>query len=58
MVLGSISETFTPPEVIPLSLPLPQNIKDRLLYLTPEEVDTDAWYEELKQMLKTAAKEL
>ena len=30
--------------------------KDRLLYLTPEEVDTDAWYEELKQMLKAAAK--
>lgn len=32
------------------------NHKDRLLYLTPEEVDTDAWYEELKQMLKAAAK--
>ena len=46
---------FTPPEVVPLPLPLPQNIKERLLYLTPEEVDTDAWYDELKQMLKDAS---
>ena len=34
----------------------PKNIKDRLLYLTPDEVDPDAWCEELKQMLKDAAK--
>jgi len=47
---------FTPPEVVPLPLPLPQSIKDRLLYLTPEEVDTDAWYDELKRLLKDAAK--
>lgn len=42
---------FTPPEVVPLTLPLPQNIRERLLYLTPEECDTDAWFEELRQML-------
>ena len=46
---------FKPPEVVPLPLPLPENIKERLLYLTPEEVDTDAWYDELKQMLKEAS---
>ena len=45
---------FKPPEVIPLPVPLPQNIKERLLYLTPQEVDTDAWYEELKRLLKEA----
>jgi hypothetical protein len=47
---------FKPPEVVPLPLPLPQNIKERLLYLTPEEVDTDAWYDELKQLLKESAR--
>ena len=46
---------FKPPEVVPLPLPLPQNIKERLLYLTPEEVDTDEWYDELKKMLKDAS---
>ena len=46
---------FKPPEVVPLPLPLPQNIKERLLYLTPEEVDTDAWYDELKQLLNDAS---
>jgi len=45
---------FKPPEVIPLPLPLPRKIKERLLYLTPKEVDTDAWYDELKSMLKAA----
>ena len=25
-----------------------------VLYLTPQEVDTDAWYEELKRLLKEA----
>ena len=35
--------------------PLPPNIKERLLYLTPQEVDTDAWYEELKRLLKEAS---
>jgi len=47
---------FRPPEVVPLRLPLPKNIKERLLYLTPEETDTDAWYDELKGLLKEAAK--
>lgn len=47
---------FKPPEVIPLSLPLPQNIKDRLLYLTHDECDTEAWYDELRRMLKDAVK--
>lgn len=46
---------FRPPEVVPLTLPLPQNIKERLRSLTPEECDTDAWFEELRQMLKEAA---
>lgn len=46
---------FRPPEVVPLTLPLPQNIRERLLYLTPEECDTDAWFEELRQLLKGAA---
>ena len=45
---------FRPPEVIPFPKPLPQNIKERLLYLTPEETDTDAWYDELKALLKAA----
>jgi len=45
---------FNPPEVLPLPLPLPQNIKDRILYLTPPETDTDEWYEELKRLLKEA----
>ena len=45
---------FRPPEVVPLPLPLPQNIKERLLYLTPQEVDKDEWYEELKALLKAA----
>lgn len=45
---------FRPPETIPFPKPLPQNIKERLLYLTPAEVDTDAWYEELKALLKAA----
>ena len=45
---------FRPPEVIPFPKPLPQNIKERLLYLTPEEVDKDEWYEELKALLKEA----
>lgn len=43
---------FRAPEVVPLPLPLPASIKERLLYLTPDEVDTDEWYEELKKMLK------
>lgn len=46
---------FKPPEVVPLPLPLPQNIKERMLYLTPDEVDTDEWYEELKRLLKNAS---
>ena len=46
---------FKPPEVVPLPLPLPQNIKERLLYLTPDEVDTDGWYDELKHLLKNAS---
>ena len=45
---------FQPPEVVPFPRPFPQNIKDRLLFLTPQEVDTDAWYEELKRLLKEA----
>jgi len=49
-------ENFRAPEVVPLRLPLPRNIKERLLYLTPAEVDTDEWYEELKSLLKEAAK--
>jgi hypothetical protein len=32
-----------------------ENIKERLLYLTSEEVDIDAWYDELRQMLKDAS---
>ena len=46
---------FRPPEVVPLPRPLPAHIKERLLYLTPAEVDTDAWYDELKSLLKAAA---
>ena len=46
---------FKSPEVVPLTLPLPRNIKERLLYLTPDEVDKDEWYEELKGLLKEAA---
>ena len=45
---------FTPPEVIPFPKPFPKNIKERLLFLTPKEVDTDEWYEELKRLLKEA----
>ena len=45
---------FQPPEVVPLPRPLPQNIKDRILFLSPEEVDTDAWHDELKHLLKEA----
>ncbi len=45
---------FRPPEVIPMPRPLPPHIKERILYLTPAEVDTDAWYEELKNLLKQA----
>ena len=45
---------FRPPEVVPFPRPFPQNIKDRLHFLTPQEVDTDAWYEELKRLLKEA----
>jgi len=48
--------SFHAPEVMPLTLPLPANIKERLLYLTPEEVDTDEWHDELKRLLKGAAK--
>ena len=47
---------FRPPEVVPLRLPLPAHIKERLLYLTPQEVDTDAWHDELKRLLKEAAR--
>ena len=47
---------FRPPEVVPLRLPLPQHIKERLLYLTPAETDTDAWWNELRDLLKEAAK--
>ena len=43
---------FVPPEVVPLPTPLPAYIKERLLYLTPDETDSDDWYEELKQLLK------
>ena len=46
---------FKAPETVPLRLPLPRHIKERLLYLTPDEVDTDEWHEELKKMLKEAA---
>ena len=28
--------------------------EERLLYLTPQEVDTDEWYEDLKRLLKEA----
>ena len=49
---------FQPPEVVPFPRPFPQNIKDRLLFLTPQEVDTDAWYEELKRLLKEASSKL
>ena len=45
---------FQPPEVVPFPRPLPQSIKDRIHFLTPQEVDTDAWYEELKRLLKEA----
>ena len=45
---------FRPPEVLPLPRPLPRAIKERLLYLTPAEVDSDAWYEELKRLLREA----
>ena len=48
---------FRAPEVIPLRLPLPQHIKERILYLTPEETDTDAWWDELKKLLKEAARQ-
>ncbi len=48
--------TFKAPEVVPLRLPLPANIKERLLYLTPAETDTDEWHDELKRLLKEAAK--
>ena len=46
---------FKPPEVVPLRLPLPKRIKERILYLTPEETDADAWWDELKGLLKEAA---
>ena len=49
------SAAFRPPEIVPLILPLPQKIKERILYLSPDEVDTDEWYEELKGMLKSAS---
>lgn len=45
---------FRAPEVVPMPRPLPANIKDRLHYLTSDEVDTDAWYDELKGLLKAA----
>lgn len=47
---------FKAPEVVPLRLPLPKHIKERLLYLTPAETDSDAWWDELKGLLKDAAK--
>ena len=46
---------FKAPEVVKMPCPLPKNIKERLLYLTPSETDTDAWYDELKRMLKDAS---
>lgn len=45
---------FRPPETFRLPNPLPDRIKERIRYLTPAETDSDAWYEELKQMLKEA----
>ena len=45
---------FKQPEIVPLPTPLPQNIKERIRYLTPPETDTDEWYEELKHLLKEA----
>ena len=47
---------FKAPEVVPLRLPLPKHIKERILYLTPAETDSDAWWDELKGLLKDAAK--
>ena len=47
---------FKAPEVVPLRLPLPRHIKERILYLTPEETDSDAWWDELKGLLKENAK--
>ena len=45
---------FRAPEVVPMPRPLPAIIKERLRYLTSDEVDTDAWYDELKGLLKAA----
>lgn len=47
---------FRAPEVIPLPVPLPERIRERIKYLTPDETDTDEWYEELKAMLKEAGR--
>ena len=46
---------FRAPERIPLVSPLPQKIRDRIKFLTPEEVDSDAWYDELARLLKEAS---
>lgn len=45
---------FRPPETYPLPVPLPERIVERIKYLTPAEVDTDAWYDEMRQMLSEA----
>ena len=46
---------FRSPERLPLPVPLPDKIRDRIKFLTPEEVDSDAWYDELTRLLKEAA---
>ena len=51
------TDDFTPPETFALPNPLPDKIKSRLLYLSPDELDTDEWYEELKEMLKKEGRE-
>ena len=47
---------FRPPETFKLPVPLPDRLRERIKFLTPEEVDTDAWYEEMKGMLREASR--
>ena len=47
---------FRPPETYSLPVPLPERIRERIKYLTPAEVDTDEWYDELRRMLEEERK--